>query len=215
MNKNQTNRKEMHDAVIAFLDGKPEKWSSIPKIVVFKTELSTVNLAIEQSQESQLAAQVYVGENKQQMKVTIALKADILNDAAEAFAVVTEDAKLESKMAASFSDLKNLRNGDFIPKIKDVIAEVETHKEALTAEYGVTEAQIEDLKADLNRFLDMNGEPRAYQIASTQATKSLADLFGEAHEILTTKLDKVMKIFKRRDPEFYNGYLAARVIVDR
>ncbi len=215
MNKNRNNRKEMHDAVIAYLDRKPEKWSSIPKIVVFKTELSTVNLAIEQSQESQLAAQVHVGESKQQLKETIALKADILNDAAEALAVVTGDAKLESKMAASYSDLRLMRNGDFTPKIKEVIAEVETHKEALTTEYGVTEAQIEDLKADLNVFLEMNGEPRAYQIASKQATKSLADLFGEAHDLLTTKLDKVMKIFKRRDPDFYNSYLAARVIVDR
>ena len=70
MNKNQNNRKEMHDAVVGYLDGKPEKWSSIPKIVVFKTELSTVNLAIEQSQESQLAAQVYLGESKQQLKNT-------------------------------------------------------------------------------------------------------------------------------------------------
>ncbi|WP_053182938.1 hypothetical protein [Sunxiuqinia dokdonensis] len=215
MNKNQSNRKAMHDAVIAFLDGKPEKWSSIPKIVVFKTELSTVNLAIEQSQESQLAAQVFVGESKQQLKKTIALKGDVLNDSVEAFAVVTDDAALESKMAASYSDLNEMRNGDFIPKIKEVITEVETHKEVLVAEYGVTEEQIEDLKADLNRFLEMNGEPRAYQIASTQATKSLAELFSEAHDILTTKLDKVMKIFKRRDPEFYNGYLAARVVVDR
>ncbi len=215
MNKNQNNRKEMHDAVIAFLDGQPEKWSSIPKIVVFKTELSTVNLAIEQSQESQLAAQVFVGESKQQLKKTIALKADVLNDAAEAFAVVTGNAELESKMAASYSDLNEMRNNDFIPKIKEVIAEVETHKEVLVAEYGITEEQIEDLKADLDRFLEVNGEPRAYKIASTQATKNLAELFSEAHDILTTKLDKVMKIFKRRDPNFYNGYLAARVVVDR
>jgi len=205
----------MHDAVIAFLDGNPEKWSSIPKIVVFKTELSTVNVAIEQSQESQLAAQVFVGESKQQLKKTIALKGDVLNDSVEAMAVVTDDAALESKMAASYWDLKNLRNGDFVPKIKELIAMAEAHKEVLVAEYGVTEEQIEDLKADLNRFLEMNGEPRAYQIASVQATKSLAELFSEAHDILTTKLDKVMKIFKRRDPDFYNGYLAARVIVDR
>ena len=60
--------------------------------------------------------------------------------------------------------------------------------------------------------MEKNGEPRTYQIASVQATQSLAGLFSEANEILTTKLDKVMKIFKRRDPEFYNGYLAARGI---
>lgn len=43
----------------------------------------------------------------------------------------------------------------------------------------------------------------------------MAQLFTEAHYILTEKLDKVMKIFKTRDPEFLYGYLAAREVVDK
>lgn len=46
------------------------------------------------------------------------------------------------------------------------------------------------------------------------ATKSLDQLFDHASDILENKLDKVMSIFKRRDVNFYNGYLAARVIVN-
>jgi len=33
--------------------------------------------------------------------------------------------------------------------------------------------------------------------------------------ILRTRLDKQMRKFKKLNPEFYAGYLAARVIVDR
>ena len=38
--------------------------------------------------------------------------------------------------------------------------------------------------------------------------------FTDAIQILENKLDKVMKIFQRRDASFYNGYLAAREVVD-
>jgi hypothetical protein len=63
--------------------------------------------------------------------------------------------------------------------------------------------------------LELDGQPRAYQVASIQATKSLEQLFDTANDILKNKLDKVMSIFKHRDTNFYNGYLAARVIVDK
>ncbi len=85
----------------------------------------------------------------------------------------------------------------------------------LINEYGASEEQITDLKMDLDEFLTMNGMPRAYRIASDVATQDLKNLFVEANDILTNKLDRIMKIFKRSDLNFYNGYLAARVIVDR
>lgn len=214
MNTNQINRKEMYDTVLSFLDANAEKWSSIPKVGEFKNEFSDVAAQIEQSQEAQQGAQVFVGKNKKQLKSTIALKADILNDCLEALALVTGNEKLGNKMAASYSDLNRLRNTDFIPAIKAIIEAAEKHGEVLQNDYGVTAEQVEGLKADFNHFLDVNGQPRAYKIASVQATKSLEQLFTDAADILENKLDKVMSIFKRRDVNFYNGYMAARVVVD-
>jgi len=120
MNTNQINRKEMYDTVLSFLDENAEKWSSIPKVGEFKNEFSDVAAQIEQSQEAQQAAQVFLGKNKKQLKSIIARKADILNDCLEAFALVTGNEKLGNKMAASYSDLIRLRNTDFIPAIKEV-----------------------------------------------------------------------------------------------
>ena len=214
MNKNQINRKEMHDAVIDYLDATPEKWTPIPKIGESKNELDDVNEQIEAAQEAQQGAKVYIGKTKKQVKKTVAQKADIVNDLVEVYGAVIGDTALELRMAKSYSDLKNLRNVDFNVAVKEVITETENHKEVLLAEYGLTEEQITDLKTDVNTFLTMQGLPRAYQIATTQATKDLETLFARAEKIFTDKLDKLMKIFKRRDANFYNGYLAARVVVD-
>uniref|UniRef100_UPI0032175E46 hypothetical protein n=1 Tax=uncultured Draconibacterium sp. TaxID=1573823 RepID=UPI0032175E46 len=213
MNKTQINQKEMYDTVISFLDNNSALWSSIPKVGEFKNEFSGIVMQIDAAQYAQQQAQVYLGKNKTQVKSTVARKADILNDSIEAFALVTGNNKLANQMATSYSDLNRMRNADFIPAVKAVVAAAEDNLEVLTGEYGVTAEQVEGLKTDFDGFLVLNGQPRAYQVASVQATKELELLFGEAKDTLE-KLDKVMSIFKRRDPNFYNGYEAARVIVD-
>lgn len=214
MNKNQVNRLEMQNAVINYLDSSSAKWSSIPIIGEFKNEFVSVNDNILQSQEAQQSAQVFVGKTKRQLKGTIAQKADIYNDVIEAFALVNGDIDLEKRMSTTYSYLYEMRNIDFIPKVQEVVAAAEANKTALETEYGTTSEQLDDLKIDIDQFLVLNGKPRAYKIASVQATKDLEQLFSDAHELLTNKLDKAMKIFKRRDSNFYNGYLAARVVVD-
>lgn len=214
MNKNQLNRFEMHNAVINYLNLHSEKWSSIPKIGTIKNEFGVIQEQIVNSKEAQQSAQVFVGQTKLALKSTIAQKTDILNDALEAFALIEGNSALENRMSSSYSDIYAMRNANFTTTVQEVILEADTNKEPLLTEYGVTEEQIEDLKIDLNQFLQLNGEPRAYRIASIQATKDLEQLFSDAHLLLTTKLDKVMNIFKRRDANFYNGYVAARSVVN-
>lgn len=214
MNKSQINKKEMYDTVLSFLDYNATLWASISKVGEFKNQFHGVVVQINNAQYAQQQSQVYLGKNKTQLKSVVAEKADILNDSLEAMALVTGNAKLETQMAATYSDLFRMRNADFVPAIKAIIDATENYMEVLSAEYGVTAEQVEGLKTDYNEFLSIYGLPRAYRVASTQATKDLELLFDEANTILENKLDKVMSIFKRRDPGFYNGYLAARVIVD-
>ena len=214
MDKRKINKKEMYDVVISYLNGKLSAWSSIPKVGEFLNQFTAVVAQIDTAQYAQQQAQVFLGKNKTQIKSMVAEKADILNDIVEAYALVTGNEKLRLQMSAGYSDLNRMRNADFIPAIKAIIKAVEDNIEVLTAEYGATREQVEGLKADFDAFLAINGQPRAYKVASVEATKSLEMLFDEADAILNDRLDKVINIFKRRDPGFYNGYLAARVIVD-
>ena len=214
MDKRKINKKEMYDVVISYLNGKLSAWSSIPKVGEFLNQFTAIVAQIDTAQYAQQQAQVFLGKNKTQIKSMVAEKADILNDIVEAYALVTGNEKLRLQMNAGYSDLNRMRNADFIPAIKAIIQAVEDNIEVLTAEYGATREQVEGLKADFDAFLAINGQPRAYKVASVEATKNLEMLFDEADAVLNDRLDKVINIFKRRDPGFYNGYLAARVIVD-
>ena len=214
MDKRKINKKEMFDVVVSYLNGKLAAWSSIPKVGEFLNQFTTVVAQIETAQYAQQQARVFLGKSKTQIKSMVAEKADILNDTVETYALVNGNEELRLQMSASYSGLNRLRNADFIPAIKAVIDAVQENIDVLTTEYGTTSEQVESLKADFDEFLTLNGQPRAYKVASVEATKNLELLFDEADAILNERLDKVINIFKRRDPGFYNGYLAARVIVD-
>ncbi|SHE83747.1 hypothetical protein SAMN05444274_102532 [Mariniphaga anaerophila] len=214
MNLSQSNRKHMVEATLAFLNENAAKWQSIAKIGEVVNKLNDVNLAIDAAAGEQLEAKVYVGAIKVALKRTICEKADIVNDIVEVFAIMNGDKKLAQTMADSASDLFKLKNSDMLRRVKQIIDVAIQNQTPLVDEYGLTAEQITGLQADYDHFLEINGQPREYQIKSSVATLSLEELFTEASNLLANQLDNLLKIFKRRDPTFYNGYIKARMVVD-
>lgn len=214
MNQRQMNSKHMLDVSLSYLNSNSAIWQSIAKIGEVKNQLDAISLAVDNAAEEQEQSQVTIGKIKLALKHTICEKADILNDVVEVFALMNGKPKLADKMSDNASDLLKMKNEDMLRRVKQIINAASENQEALTADYGLTAEQITDLQADCNHFLELNGQPREYQIKSSMATKSLEDLISEANNLLSNQLDNLMKIFKRRNPSFYNGYLKARMVVD-
>lgn len=213
MNQKQINRLEMLQATNDHLDSNPEVWTAIPVIGTYKNQLVQLIDQIKSEALKQDAAQVFVGKSQRDLKKQIADKMDIADDILEAYAADTNDPELLSRTANSYSDYFKLGNEDFEIKVKNVIDIAEAHLD-VTVDYGANAAQLDDIKADLNLFLARRGKPRAYQIASKTATLNLEDLFKEVTVVLK-KMDNVINRFKRSNTTFYNGYNAARIIVDK
>ena len=202
----------MLEATSTYLDEEAGTYSVIPVIVKYKNDLVNVIASIKAAAKEQDAAQVFIGQSKNQLKRLISEKMDILDDTAEAYAADTENAELLAVVNNSMSDYYKLPNEAFETKVKNMIELIETHVRAM-AGYGMTQEMINDVKLQLNLFAEQRGKPRAYKVASRIATQDLEELFKEATTV-TGKLDKVMKRFKRSSTSFYNGYLAARTVVD-
>ncbi|MEW7279181.1 hypothetical protein ABW636_11365 [Aquimarina sp. 2201CG1-2-11] len=213
MTKEQINKLEMYQAVQTYLDTDTNKWSGVPVLLTFKNELDELLIQLRENSDTQEANRIFLGANKTTQKRFVSEKADILNDALEAYAAVEGVIALEQKAAKSFSDLYKLRNQDFITVITETITLLEEHIKTLSY-YGVTKDQVTDLKNSFDHFLILQRQPRQYRIAGKQATLSLAELFTSTSNLLTQKMDKVFKRFKRADATLYNGYLAARTIVN-
>lgn len=214
MNQNQMNRKHMVDATLSFLDENATKWQSIAKIGEVKNNLGEVSLAIDAAALNQEQAKVNAGKIKFSLKRTISEKADILNDIVEVYALMNGNEVLAQTMSDSASSLFKMKNDDMMHRVKLIIDATTENQAALIAGYGLAAEQITGLQADYDRFLEISGLPREYKIKSGVATLSLDELFTQATSLLDNQLDNLMKIFKRSDTTFYNGYLKARMVVD-
>ncbi len=208
------NRKHMVETTLLFLDSNAGIWQNIARIAQVKNQLSQVNKSIELVAVEQQSAQVNVGKIKTSLKRTIAEKADILNDLVEVYATMTNNPTLAQTMSDSYSDLYEMRNSDMSRRVKQIIDSTTEHQDVLVAEFGLTTEQITDLQADYDYYMELSGQPREYQIKSGVATMTLEEYFTEIDQLLSNQLDNLMKVFKRREPTFYNGYLKARMVVN-
>lgn len=214
MNKRQKNKKEMLDTVLDYLESSSSVWSVIPIALelkaTFAAQLSEINKLGREKRDSQ----VPLGGNKLELKLSIAEKADILNDQVETFAILNDDMALEAKMKDSKTALFRLKNIDFVVRVDEIITAANAHKENLMVRYGLDEAQIVELDAMLDTFRGMGNFIASNKINRTVANRGLADLFEDIWDT-TQRLDKVLKIFKNRDSAFYTGYQSSRVIIDK
>ncbi|SMD34011.1 hypothetical protein SAMN04488029_1792 [Reichenbachiella faecimaris] len=211
MTKEQINRLEMAQATNAYLDTHAAVWSAIPIISNYKTTLIQAIQGIQTASLVQESSQVFIGGSLRELKYQIAQKMDILDDLLEAFAADTANAELLSLSSNSASDYFRLSHEDFEIKTKNVIDLLETNLEDMT-DYGMSAEQIEEVKTSFAVFQDKRGVPRSYQIQSRMATDDLASLFDEVNKTLS-RMDNVLKRFKRANPSFFTGYQAARHIV--
>lgn len=213
MNQRQINKKHMFETLLAYLDANATVWQGVAKIGEIKILLAQIIESITLLAKDQVDAAVSYGKTKLALKDTIAAKADVLNDLVEVYAIIVGDDELARHMGKSESDLFKLKNDDFILQIKVIIESATEYAEPLKEEYGMTDEQVADVQADLDRFLEISGLPRFYQVKSSVATKGLGELMEEASDLVRHKLDNLMKIYKRSNSSFYAGYEKARMII--
>lgn len=141
---------------------------------------------------------------------------DLLRIAAAlaAFGVKTNNLELEAQVDLTFSDLDHLAEENLIAT-SDRIANLVTANLAALVPYNITQADLTLLDGYRTQFLAKETKPREAVVARSQETKQIAPLIDNLRTLLNRQLDRLMLAFKKTNPEFYAGYLGARVIVDR
>lgn len=110
-----------------------------------------------------------------------------------------------------------------IQKVKDdTIASFCNHRYALVsaniatmADYGITPTMLTAWATAISAYEAIIGTPRAARVAKSVYTSSLSNLFRETNALIKDTLDPLMITFRTSDPDLYNGYRRARIIIDR
>ena len=213
MNQSQNNRLEMQESTDLYLGKNLDKWDAIPVVHTYRNRLSELTASIKNNAGKQEASKVFISKSLVGRKKSIAEQMAIIDDSVEVFAEDKGDDELLVKTKNTTTDYFRLPHEEFEVKVTYVIGIVEAHLPEL-GEYGITESELEDVKTEFNDFQEKRGKPRSYRISSRIATQQLKDLFDTSASLLN-KLDKILNRFKLTNPPFYNGYVAARKVINK
>jgi len=131
-----------------------------------------------------------------------------------ALAAKNQDSTLEAQVEFSMASLDKLAADDLIATGTRV-SDLATANLAALAPYKILQADITKLNGLTVQFDAAKTKPRQAVVDRKKKTDQFQPLVSSLLSTLRRQLDRQMVNYKRTQPEFYAGYLAARVIVDR
>ena len=135
----------------------------------------------------------------------------------EALGVVAHDEgnnELAALTKVTRSGLGRMPGEELSSKASAVLAQANAHLTQLPT-VQVTPANIEQLSQALTEFNQLKTAPRTATAERAVLTEKLPRLVRDAIDIYEDRIDRMVNLFSRTDPDFVAGYENARAIVDR
>jgi hypothetical protein len=214
MTQKEENITGMFEATLKFLDQNNQLWSGKTAFSEAVTEAKNGVQAIRQAASTQENVTVGMTDQKTQTRNDLEEQTLEIADQLTALAAKNSDANLAAKVQLSRSSLDQLQDSDLVQTAQQVFELANANVKALQP-YGVTVDQVATLKSTTTAFNDLKSSTRSAFAGRTSATASVGDLIRSTRSLFRNQLDKLMTPFRKSTPEFYSGYFAARVIVDR
>jgi hypothetical protein len=214
MNQKQQNIRTMFGTTLDFLDKNSAVWSGRPAFADAVTRARAAVGAIGSAGEKQAMPTTGVAEDKQSLRDDLEDKTLEIADQLSAFAAKKGDHNLGAQVEMTKSTLDRMQETDLIDTADRVGNLANAHLAELVP-FEITAADITALNDASAAFSGDKSKPRQAAVDRSVQTQSLPELIAAARSIFRNELDKLMTKFRKTDPDFYNGYFAARVIVDR
>lgn len=214
MTQDQENVTSMFETTIAFLDQNNSVWSGTAAFASAVTEAKNGVTAIRNAAASQEAPTGGITDEKAQARNDLEDKTLEIADQLSALAAKNADMDLAAKAQMTRSSLDQMQDDDLIQAAERIRDLANTNIAAL-GPYGVTAADGTALDGAITAFSAMKTAPRTAAAGRKSATQSIAELIRNTRSLFRNQLDKMMTPFRTSNPDFYSGYFAARVIVNR
>lgn len=204
----------MFETTLAFLDTNNNIWKGGAAFADAVTRARDGTTQIRGRTGLQQSPTEGVTGEKAQVRDDLEEKLLVIADAIAAFAAKTADPDLAAQVQMTKSSLDGLSDSDLVLAAKRVTDAAEANMAAL-APFGVTAPKNDEVKAAADLFANKKESPREAIIGRKIETLSLPNAIRAVRSIFRNELDKLMTAFKKPEPDFYTGYFAARIIVDR
>jgi len=214
MTQDQDNIRTMFQTTIKLLDDYNAVWTGTAAFVDAVTRAKNGLTAIDTAADSQQTPITGVAADKAQARSDLEDQTLEIADQLAALAVKNGDHDLLAKVQTSKSALDSMKDND-LEATAERVANLANANIAALAAYGVTAAEVTALNTARTTLQGIQTSPRELVAGRKALTQSLSELIANVRSIFRNEIDKMMTPYKKSNPDFYNGYFAARVIVNR
>lgn len=214
MNQKQDNMTTMFETTLVVLDKNGVLWNDMPAFAdaVTRAKQGTAQIR-SKSGEQQSPTEGITGE-KGQARDDLEEKLIVVADSIAAFAAKTTNHDLAAKVELTRTSLDRMPDSDLVQAANRVLQALDANLAAL-APYNITAETRTAFDGIITAYANKKESPREAVIGRKVATLSLSETIRTVRSIFRNEIDKMMTMFRRENPDFYNGYFAARIIIDR
>ena len=214
MNRIQINRTERASTTSAYMAKNNVIWAGNLALTDTMTEVDADLGAVAGLDVKQKTPIDGEAVDKATVQLHVEEKILLVADQVAALAAKNGDAVLEAQADLNLTQLDVLSADDLEATATRIVNLATANLPALAA-YKITQADLTELTTLTGTFHTAKTTPRVAVVDRKKQTDSLVPLVKSLKSALQRRLDRQMRVYKKPQPEFYAGYLAARVIVDR
>ena len=211
MTKIHENKLTMYLAVDAVLQENAAKAASIPAFILSITKFKELIGAIQtKSKEFNFAA---TGKTIIKAESEDLLLEELIPavSAVSAYAHASGDTLLGVKTAVTEYSLRHFRDTEMISRCNGLLEVVEENVDKL-GDYGITVETVASIRKRIDAYAESIGKKESGISERASVRKTLFDLFDEADDLLSERIDALMQQFRKKETQFYNEYFQARYI---
>ena len=213
MNKKQINKSRMFDTVDSVLDKNAELFAMLPELVSAHQKLKEGKALILQNRQVQEAETSGLTTSKELVKADFISCVLKFSAALRAYATSIKNEDLKAKAHYALSDLKKSPD----PILFDIGALLLSLANPIKSEltkYSIGEGEIAEMGALLPAFKLAYPQQRVATTESKMSTDNIDKVYKSTIKLLKDVIDELMLPFQFSQPDFYNTYKNARIIVN-
>lgn len=212
MNKYQTARLDSFNLIVKESQNNPESITLVPKFGTVINQLQNICSDLESLQIGQEKDITGITADKDETLDKLADSTLEISGAAYSYAHDMGDNALMSKVNFKSSAIEKMSQSEIVAAGGIVLDEARKIPAESLANEGIAPEELVAYGELISFFKNIKSSNREAMIDRSGTTEKINKLFQEASSLIKNKLDRLATQFKRKDPDFYLKYRAARAI---
>lgn len=214
MNHREMSHIKMHRATLGVLDANTTIWQANVALTAARNQLNTGIKYVDSLQTTQAGVTTGVTVDKATARQQLAAAAVVVAGAVAAYADSQNNHELFAKVDFTAADLRHGAEEKCQTNCANILQAGKDNLAAITPSGTLAQSDLDGLETQLTGFDTLLTKPRQAKAGTKAATNELPAALLANDRTLERQLDKLMEKYRVANPDFYQQYQVARIIVD-